>query len=81
MYPAAVKIMLSINSAQKVESDLHAWDTTLLGTIFPLSFYVLHYGGQYFSGLNRKKCVPNKSSVQLDFLSLPVEIYFKYIKS
>ena len=55
----------------------------LLATIFPLSFYVPHYGSQYFSGPNRKECVPNKSSVQLDFLcALPVEIYsFKYVKS
>ena len=32
----------------------------------PLSFYVLHYGSEYFSGLNMKENAPNKSSVHLD---------------
>ena len=39
----------------------------LLATMSPLSFYVLHYGSQYFSGLKKKENVPNKSSVHLDF--------------
>jgi len=33
-----------------------------------LSFYMLHHGSQYFSGLNRKENAPNKSSVHLDFV-------------
>ena len=33
----------------------------------PLCFYVLHYGSQYFSGLNNKENALNKSSVPLDF--------------
>jgi len=33
----------------------------------PLCFYVLHYGSQYFSGLNKKENAPNKSSVYLDY--------------
>jgi len=47
----------------------------------PLSFYVLHYGSQYFSGLKKKENVPNKSSVKLDFCccALAVEIYFKHV--
>ena len=44
-----------------------------------LSFYVLHYGSRYFSGLNKKENVPTKSSVRLDFCSCFVEIYFKYV--
>ena len=32
----------------------------------PLSFYVRHYGSQYFSGLNKKENAANKSSVHLD---------------
>ena len=53
----------------------------LLATISPLSFYVLHYGSQYFSRVKEKENVPNKSSVQLDFCrcALAVEIYFKYV--
>ena len=39
----------------------------LLATMSLLSFYVLHYGTQYFSGLNKKETVPIKSSVHLDF--------------
>lgn len=50
----------------------------LLATMF-LSFYVLHYGSRYFSGLNKKENVPTKSSVRLDFCSCFVEIYFKYV--
>ena len=48
----------------------------LLAIISPLSVYVLHYGSQYFSELNKKE-----SSVQLDFCccALAVEIYFKYV--
>ena len=53
----------------------------LLATMSPLSFYVLHYGSQYFSGLKKKENVPNKSSVKLDFCccALAVEIYFKHV--
>ena len=46
--------------------NLHVKDL-LLATMSPLSFYVLHYGSQYFSGLNKKENTPNKSSVHLDF--------------
>ena len=54
---------------------------SLLATMYPLSFYVLHYGSQYFSGLKKKENGPNKSSVQLDFCccTLAVEIYFKHV--
>jgi len=47
----------------------------------PLSFYVLHYVSQYFSGLKKKENVPNKSSVKLDVCccALAVEIYFKHV--
>jgi len=47
----------------------------------PLSFYVLHYGSQYFNGLKKKGNVPNKGSVKLDFCcrALAVEIYFKHV--
>ena len=41
----------------------------LLVRMSPLSFYVLHYGSQCFSGLNKKENAPNKSSVHLDFCS------------
>ena len=39
----------------------------VLAGMSPLSFYVRHYGSQYFSGLNKKENAPNKSSVYLDY--------------
>ena len=38
----------------------------VLAGMSPLSFYVRHYGSQYFSGLNKKENAANKSSVHLD---------------
>jgi len=48
----------------------------------PLSFYVLHYGSQYFSGLAKKETVPIKSSVHLDFCRCALlKSVLKYMQS
>ena len=53
--PAAVKIMLFITQQQDVH--LMCMYRRLLATMSPLSFYVLHYGSQYFSRVKEKeKC-------------------------
>jgi len=48
--PAVVKIMLFITQSKKLY-NLICMYRRLLATMSPLSFYVLHYGSQYFSGL------------------------------
>jgi len=40
-----------------------------------LTFYVLHYGSQYFSGLNKKENAPKKGV----FILIFVVVIFNYV--
>jgi len=78
MCPAAVKITLFItqqNNAHNICICIYL-HVRLLATMSPLSFYVLYYGSQHFSGLNKKENVANRSSFYIVFRCF--EIYFKY---